>query len=88
MEEMDKMFTCQECDADMEVADVYNTDTVVCGNCGQSYTLSWIETEESWELIPIEAVEESREGPGEEGDDAFRVLDNPAALRSDDFDRY
>lgn len=89
MEDMDKMFTCLECDADMEVADVYNTDTVICHNCGQSYSLTWVESEESWELTPIEPVEEgSRERDREEGDDSFGVLDNPAALREDDFDRY
>jgi transcription elongation factor Elf1 len=89
MEDMDKMFTCQQCDSDMEVSDVYNTDTVVCGNCGQSYSLVWIESEEVWELIPIEPVEEeSRERDREEGDDTFQVLENPAALRRDDFDRY
>lgn len=89
MEDMDKMFTCPECDADMEVEDVYNAGTVTCHNCGKSYDLVWIESESSWELIPIEPVEEgSREGESEEGDDAFRVLDNPAALREDDLDRY
>ncbi|MBE0596058.1 MAG: hypothetical protein IH614_02170 [Desulfuromonadales bacterium] len=82
---MDKMFTCQECDFDLEVPDVYNSDTVRCHNCGQEYRLRFIEREESWELIPIEPVEGSST---EAEDEPFQIDVEPGGLEQDEYDRY
>ena len=87
--EMGKIFTCQECDANIEVEDVFNTDSVVCHNCGQTYTLRWVEREKAYDLLPVEAVEpEARNRAGKEEDEPFRVLNEPAGPREDDLDRY
>ena len=83
-----KMFTCQRCDFDMEVADPDVVDTVVCHRCGQSYTLQWLEMESVWELAPIEPVEKNqrRHGGALEEDEPFRILDEPGALRIEEDD--
>lgn len=85
---MDKMFVCQQCDQDIEVADVYNTDSVICHQCGEQYTLRYMEREEAWELIPVEPVEEERLPPEVETEEPFEILDEPAAPRKNDYDRY
>lgn len=83
--DMGMIFTCEKCDSDMAVEDVSSTDVVTCHNCGREYTLRWVEAEESWDLTPVEATEE---GSTDEGGEPFRVLNEPAALRDDDLDRY
>lgn len=87
--EMSKIFTCQSCDEEIEIADVYNTDTVLCHNCGEEYRVRFVEREEAWELIPIEPVEKrSRSLAEEEEEEPFQVLGEEAAPRKDDYDRY
>ncbi len=83
----DKMFTCRQCDADIEVEDPYNTDIVSCHTCGQTYTLRWIEEESAYEMMEVEPVDEERQNTAEE-DEPFRVLNEPGAPRRDDMDRY
>jgi NMD protein affecting ribosome stability and mRNA decay len=85
----EKIFTCRQCDADMEIEDPYNTDTAVCHNCGQTYTLQWVEEESAYEMIEVEPVEqEARNTASEEEDEPFRILNEPGAPRRDDLDRY
>ncbi len=84
-----KMFTCQKCDADMEVPDTYNMSSIVCHRCGQTYTLQWVERESAYEMTPVEPVEEETRNTAEaEEDEPFRVLNEPAATRKDDIDRF
>lgn len=87
--DMSKVFSCEKCDRDMDVEDVYNTDLVSCHNCGQEYTLRWLEEEEAWELIMVEPFEEEEGNiPEEREEDPFHAFNEPAAPRDDDFDRY
>jgi len=83
------MFTCQMCDADMEIPDPYNMSSVVCHRCGQVYAMGWVDRESAYELTPVEPVEdELRNIAEDEEDEPFRVLNEPAAPRKDDIDRY
>jgi hypothetical protein len=83
----EKMFSCERCDYDLEIEDIRNTDTALCQNCGQEYQVIYVERESSWELIPIEAVEEP--DPDEKlAAEPFQVEVDPAALDKDDFTRY
>lgn len=68
-----KVFTCQQCDAEMEVDDPRSQDEVVCRSCGALYRLMFSEDEQAWILLEEEPVEpEERERHKEE---PFTVLD-------------
>lgn len=82
----EKIFTCQRCDYDIEIEDVHNTDTALCHSCGQEYRVAYVEWEEAWEPIPIEAIEEP--GPERKEEEPFQVDVEPGSLDKDEFTRY
>ncbi len=83
----EKIFTCPECDAAIDIPDPWNTDSVLCGNCGRELRLHYQETERTWELIPTGEVEEGARDRRKE-EEPFQVLDRPGGPRRDDLDRY
>lgn len=56
-----KLFTCQKCDANIEVEDPRAQSQVVCSKCGRLYRLLFSEQEMAWHLQPQEPVEEEIE---------------------------
>ena len=67
-----KVFTCQNCDAEMEVADPRAQQRVACRRCGRSYGLRHSDAEQAWVLTEMEPVE-----PGADearAEEPFRVL--------------
>jgi hypothetical protein len=56
-----KVLSCQNCDAEMEVAGMQNRDQVVCRRCGRLFRLFFSEAEPAWVLQPPEPVENAEE---------------------------
>ena len=67
-----KVFTCQQCDAEMEVDDPRRRDRVVCTQCGRQYRLVYDEPSRAWLLRGEEPAEDGREESRK--DEPFSVL--------------
>lgn len=67
-----KVFTCQNCDAEMEVEDPRLRDRVACPQCGRLHRLVFDEPDQAWLLRTEEAAEEEQEESRK--DQPFSVL--------------
>lgn len=56
-----KLFSCQKCDANIEVDEPRAQDQVVCLQCGRLYSLLFHEEDNAWHLRAQEPVEEEVE---------------------------
>ena len=56
-----KLFTCQQCDANMEVAEPRALDQVVCSQCGRLYHLFFSEQDGAWHLQAQEPATDEAE---------------------------
>jgi DNA-directed RNA polymerase subunit RPC12/RpoP len=85
---MKKLFTCAKCDENIAVEDIWNNDRVSCHGCGREYRVVYVEREKSWELLPVDPVEERERDLAEQaGERPFEVLREPAGLRKDDTEK-
>lgn len=66
-----KLFTCQQCDAELEIENPQDRARVVCRRCGGLHDLRFTEAEQAWTLRLREPVEPGTEVRKEE---PFSVL--------------
>ncbi len=81
--ESPKVFTCQSCDAELEINNPQNQTRVRCRQCGRISRLVYIDEQMVWSLETEEPVE-SEAGQRSQVEEPFTVLAEVGRPRRDD----